>query len=187
MEEKFEKDLEKMFNPEVIQQNLLNSSLYLTAFELLKGVVEQRLKDFMSMREPFDENYELRESAEYKRLIRNKKHPELGNNKNIYYSSCLWLKENEVITKEDFDKLQEIRLHRNKIAHQLPRLILDSEHEIDLELYNLINELITKIERWWIAEVEIPSNPDFDNVDVDINKIKGGNMLILEHIIAMTK
>ena len=35
-DEKYIKDIEKLLNPNIIKSNLIKSSLYLTAFELLK-------------------------------------------------------------------------------------------------------------------------------------------------------
>jgi hypothetical protein len=49
-----------------------------------------------------------------------------------------------------------------------------------------ICQLVAKIDRWWIREVEIPSNPDFDdqNLDtIDDSEITSGNMVFLQLLI----
>lgn len=187
-EDKLKNDLDKLLNPKRIQKNLIKSSLYLTAFELLKFAVEKRLKNFLCMNQPMDENYEYQSSQEYKDCIVNRQIPELNNNKNIYYSSSLWLMENDVITLEEVEELQKIRLHRNIISHELPKLMVDSDHEINLELFESIKKLLAKIERWWIIEFEMAIDQEYDNFDydtLDVNEIKSGNMILLEHLIEM--
>ena len=137
-----------------------------------------------------DENYEYQNSQEYKEQVLNRRIPALKNKKNTYYSSCLWLKENGVITEEEVEELHKVKLHRNKIAHELPKLLVDSDHEINIELFESINKLLTKIEQWWIVEFEMPVNPEFDNFDyvnVDMNEIKSGNIILLNHLIEVVK
>lgn len=189
-DEKTNKYIEKLFNPKVIKKNLIQSSLYLVAFELLKYAVEQRIKDFLCIGEAMDENFEHKNSREYKNKIINRKIPELNNKTHLYYSSCLWLQENGVITKEEVEELQKIRLHRNKIGHEIPKIIIEPEHDIDLYLFESIRKLLTKIEQWWIVEFEMTLNPEYDNFDydnLDMNEIKSGQMILLNHLIDILK
>jgi len=189
-DEKFRKDVEKLFNPVIIKRNLIRSSLYLTAFELLKYAVEQRTKNLLCFGEAMDENFEYSYCQEYRDKIVNRRIPELNNNRNIYYASCLWLKESEIITEDDVEELQKIRLHRNKIGHEIPKLMIDSDHEINLDLFESIKRLLTKIEQWWIVEFEMPANPDYNNFDfdsLDMNEVKSGNIILLNHLIDVVK
>jgi len=48
------------------------------------------------------ENWQIRENEEYKKQIKNRKFAELRNRSNIYFASSIWLKENKVISEEDF-------------------------------------------------------------------------------------
>ena len=137
-----------------------------------------------------DEKYEYLDCQDYKDKIVNRRIPELNNNKNIYYSSCLWLKENGVITENDVVELQKIRLHRNKIAHELPKLLIDSEHEVNLDLFEAIKKLLTKIEQWWIIEFEMLINQDFDDFNyntLDLNKVESGLMVLLDYMIDVVR
>jgi hypothetical protein len=184
------KEYEKFLNPDIVKKNLIRSSLYLTAFELLKYSVEKRLKNFLCMREEIDENFERKNSQKYRDEVLNRRIPELNNNKNTYFSSCLWLHENGVISEDEVQELQRIRLHRNIIGHELPKLMIDPGHEINLELFKSIRKLLTKIEQWWIVEFEMPVNPDYDNFDydnLDLNDVKSGNMIMLNHLIELVE
>jgi len=189
-DEKFKKDFEKLFNPEILKKNLIRSSLYLTAFELLKYAIEQRIKGFLCIGQEMDENFEYFNCQDYKDKIVNRRIPQLNNNKNVYYSSCLWLKEANVITEDEVEELQKIRLHRNKIGHEIPKLMIDCDHEINLDLFESIKRLFTKIEQWWIVEFEMPANPEYDNFDydsLDMNEVKSGNMILLNYLIDVVK
>jgi|WetSurMetagenome_2_1015567.scaffolds.fasta_scaffold848527_2 hypothetical protein len=42
-----------------------------------------------------------------------------------------------------------------------------------------------KIEVWWILNFEIPSNPDFDGVEVDPKEIMPGRVVALDHLISI--
>ncbi len=184
------KNFEKLFNPEIIKRNLIRSSLYLTAFELLKYAIEQRIKDFLCIGQEMDENFEYLNCQDYRDQILNRKIPQLNNNKNVYYSSCLWLKEANAITEDEVEELQKIRLHRNKIGHEIPRLIIDSDHEINLFLFESIKRLLTKIEQWWIVESEMKLNPEYDNFDydsLDMNEGESGQMVVLNYLIDVVK
>lgn len=104
--DKFNNDIEKLFNPINVKNNLINSSLYLSAFELLKFAIENRLRDFLCGNEEMNEDFEFNTSQKYRDTIENRKIPELGGSKNIYYSSCLWLKEMNIISNEEVLELQ---------------------------------------------------------------------------------
>ncbi len=189
-EEQLKSNFEKLFNPEIIRKNLIRCSIYLTAFELLKYAIEQRIKDRLCFSLEMDENFEYLECQAYKDQIVNRRIPQLNNNKNIYYSSCLWLQEADAISKDEVDELQKIRLHRNKIAHQIPKIMIDSEDEINLNLFESIKRLLAKIEQWWIIEFEMPLNPKYDNFDYDqlgLNEVNSGNMILLNHLIEVVQ
>jgi hypothetical protein len=46
---------------------------------------------------------------------------------------------------------------------------------------------VTKIDRWWIREVEIPTNPDFDGREVADDDIQSGNMLFLQMMVRIVE
>lgn len=79
-----------------------------------------------------------------------------------------------------------IRSHRNEFAHALPEFIGKRNREIDVSLIGQLYKLIAKIDRWWIRQVEIPTNPDFDDQGVDAipdEKIQSGRMFFLATLV----
>ena len=164
----------KFLSPNTIKSNLMLSSLYLTAYELLKSAIIENISNFFI--------FEYRDG----KAIRDKQYKDEVTqvHKDILYASCLWLKRNEVITDVDIQEIEDIRKHRNQVAHELPRLLIDSHLNLNVEYFLRIRELLEKIELWWIENVEIPSNSDFDDEVVLTEDIHPGRIVVLDHIVS---
>ena len=140
------------------------ASLFVTCFEMLKTSIQDRLKGLLCINPTLNEQGELEfdESEDYKtqvskREILDNNGKKLSGSYQLFYSSCLWLKENNAITQDDFDEIEKIRKHRNLIAHQPLKLLVDDNFNVNVALMRKSKELLTKIEKWWIIEFDIPS------------------------------
>jgi len=165
----------KPLNPDFIKSNLVLSALYLTAYELLKDTIVDRIRSFYS--------FEYRDGhavpdAQYQKEV-------LSVHKDILVASCLWLNRTGVIAESEVEEIQLIRTHRNQIAHELPRLLVDPELDFNVKYFLRIRELLQKIETWWVKNVDIPSNSDFDGVEVDERDIETGRVVILDYVISV--
>jgi hypothetical protein len=142
----------KMSSPDVLQQNLIVAGLYLVAYELLRGVVVDHLRGFFSaagIDGAHDERHAARVLALYP--------------KDVFQASCLWFRHQGAITDEDLAEIHAIRDHRNALAHELPSFIADGDRQLEASRLERIRHLIAKINFWWVREIEIPVNPDFDD------------------------
>ncbi|MBW4460991.1 MAG: hypothetical protein KME47_12255 [Nodosilinea sp. WJT8-NPBG4] len=160
----------KFLNPESLRGNLIAASIFLTAYELLRTSIIDRIRDFFT--------YEFNEhggvvSEDYRSKV-------LSLDKSPLRASLLWLKEISAICDTDIELIDRIRKHRNELAHDLPKFIVNSDAEINIDLLESIYELLTKIDRWWIKEVEIPTNPEFDGQEVADDDIQSGVMLCMQ-------
>ena len=54
-----------------------------------------------------------------------------------------------------------------------------ADAEINTNFLRAIYELVTKIDRWWIKEVDIPANSDFDG-EVSDADIQSGTMIFIQ-------
>lgn len=166
------KSLEDLQNKEIIKTKLLLSSLYLTAFEILKSsIVDQVQKFYVDPNE--------KPNFLYKTEV-------LKLDKDPFKASTLWLKSMDVINKNDLDALTRIRKYRNEIAHEVSHIVFYHDRNINLEYLNTIKKLIAKIDSWWIHNVEIPihdavTNNNFSNKE-DL-RVFSGPMIILDIII----
>jgi hypothetical protein len=180
--QKVKKDIKKISTPETLKRNLINASLILTAYELMKYSLINRVKDFFEIdKEHIPESY-----SEHKNeieQIRKKLPKKLRKIPLLVYA--YWFKEHEALTDTDFNNIVEIRRYRNEVAHELIKFLVDSDFEVELKCLFQIRDIVEKADIWWIQELEIPINPDFDQVKIKDGDIRSGRMIILDHIISI--
>ena len=161
---------EEFLNPEVLRTKLITASMYLTAFELLKDSIIDRVKGFYIT--GFDEN-ETEVSLAYNTEA-------LSLSKSHLYASLLWLKKQGAIDDADLAAFDAIRTCRNGVAHELQRIIAGDLEGAFLEQFPPLISLLRKIEVWWIVNFEIPINPDFDNAEIDESGIVPGVVMTIQ-------
>lgn len=103
--------------------------------------------------------------------------------RDILRASCLWLQQNGALSAEDVAEIDVIRQHRNQIAHELPELLSDVDRDINLDFLQSIQRLLRKTEIWWIRDVGMTINEDFDGVEVADEDINPGPVIMLNEII----
>lgn len=161
---------EQFLTPEIVRDRLISTSLYITAFEMLTESVIGRLRSFYVMGlnqegDIVDEEYET---------------SVLSRNKSPLYASLDWLIENQVVDKSDLDAFERIKSTRNLLAHELPSLVLSGVDLKHIERFHELIALLRKIEVWWVVNLEIPTNPDFDGKEIDEEGIVPGPVLMIQ-------
>ncbi len=63
--------------------------------------------------------------------------------------------------------------------------ISDTDYEVDLEHFRDIRRLLRKVGVWWARNVDLPTNPGFDSVEVADEDIHPGLALILDETTRM--
>ena len=160
---------ERFLNPEILRTNLIIASLFITAFEMLKDSIIERIREFFT--DGFNENGWI-VNENYKTKV-------LSLNKSPLYASLEWLKSMNVIDDADVVEFNKIKDCRNEIAHEIANFISKGPKIDPLPLFSKMTDLLHKIEKWWILNVEIPTNPDFDGQDIDEDGIVPGKIMIL--------
>lgn len=77
-----------------------------------------------------------------------------------------------------------IREHRHKVAHELPRILIDPDATIDAGLAAEAHRLMTAIGRFW-GRGSLDTNPDFDGQEVADEDISSGTMLLMNHVLSI--
>lgn len=170
---------DRFLNPETLKQSLIEASVFLTAYEMFRQSVIENLRSFFS--DGFTDGKWV-PSASYKSKVLDL-YP-----RDVFHASCIWFQQSGAIDQSDLDTIQRIRDHRNALAHELPKFISSVDHGVEGQLLAALFAIVTKVDRWWIAEVEIPTNPDFDNADPDSiahDKIQSGNMIMMQLILSV--
>ncbi len=151
---------ERFLDPEVLRPNLILASIYIAAFEILKDSIIERLRDFYVS--GFDKNGDT-VIPEYYDILAKDKSP--------IYASLKWLKESKAITDEDIEKFNKVKECRNRLAHEIAKMLSEGLPQDFAERFHDMIALLDKIEKWWIINVEIPTDPDLaeniDNMDLD--------------------
>lgn len=165
---------ENFLNPEVFKDRLINISMYITIYEMLKDSIINRLKDFYAMTLIGAKDLEGEEEYRTKVLSRHKNH---------LYASISWLIENGVINEEDKENIEALKSYRNYLAHEMSNIVFNSEIKDLMQNFLCTYQLIHKIENWWIINFEMAINPDFADTnleDIDVNNIESGKKLMID-------
>jgi len=136
---------------------------------MLKDAIIGRIKDFFSF--GFDEHGDI-VSEKYALNV-------LSKNKSVLYASIQWLCENNVIDCDDFAMFELIKEKRNEVARQLPSLMFsDITNDIDNMFQNMTG-LLNKIEVWWVVNVEIPTDPDYCEAEINEEEVVPGTVVTM--------
>lgn len=161
---------EAFLDPSVLRERLISASLYLAAYELLVDSIVEHIRSFFT--NGFDEKGPL-VSDEYKKKV-------LHQNTSPVYASLAWLKQHDVLDDNDLKDFERIKECRNAVAHELPTIVGGTSSVDYAAMFPVMVALIRKIEVWWIVNVEVPTNPDYDGRPVDEAGIVPGPVMMLQ-------
>lgn len=166
MNENVQKNWERFLNPESLKENLVISSLYITSFEILKDSIISKIKDFFI--EGFDEKGFIYSEKYNKEVL------SLDKKKRPLQASFLWLKKYDVINDDDLNNWERIVLFRNELAHDMLKFLTQIPESDLLDLFQIILNLITKIEKWWIINYELEINENYIGQEISEEDIIPG-------------
>lgn len=176
-EEDVVKAWEKFLDPQKLKRSLIEASIFITAYELLKEEIIDPPKSFFI----YGGEDQLENRREYEKEVK------ALHKKDTFIASCLWLENQGAITGREVELILQIREHRNAIVHELPKLVASNELQVDKRLLECLNELATKVSRWWALEVDVPTNPDFDHVQVKEENVQTGLMMFMQVVMRTFK
>jgi len=163
----------KFLNPESLRSNLIVAAIFMASYETLRTAIIDRIKEFFT--HGFTQDGPI-VGDEYRSKV-------LTLDKSELRASLLWLRSMDAIDDSDVQVFDAIRQHRNELAHELVRFVTSVDAEMQVDLLVALRGLLTKIERWWIREVEIPTDPDYDGSEISDDGIHSGSMLFLQMMI----
>lgn len=176
-QEKNFRDWMKFLDAGEVKFQLISASLYLTAYDLLIQCIVEKIKDFYTT--GFDEKGWIVDRS-YENDVRGLF------KKDIVIASLLWLKKNEAITEKEFQRIKTFKGHRNEIAHELTKIITDSDASTKTEFISEIRDLFFKIQKWWFVEFEVPIDPELGKLDMeklDFNAVLALIMLPMDYMV----
>lgn len=168
--------LEQKLSADRIRANLQNAAMYLVAYELLRRSIVDELKAFYLVGMPGITSPDLQREYKEEVSCRHRK---------LYEASCLWLADQGVLDEAAVVELQRIREHRDKVAHELPSLMVDPAFDVDLELLARMRHYLGAAGRFWgsvnASLSEIPAE------EIDHDGIVSMSMLLFDHIASIVE
>lgn len=152
---------------------MLTASLFLVAHEMLIAAVKTRLRDFYI--NGFDEKG-LVYSPDYETKVLSL---DPKGKKDAWRASLVWLEQSCVIDQVDAAVIRECTDARNIFAHELNEIISGRKNPDFEALFPKLVDLIVKIDRWWIVNVEIDTDPDLSDTEIDFDQVIPGSQLML--------
>jgi len=162
-----------ILNPDVARPKLISAGLFLLGHEMLLDSIKRHPLDFFCSHwtaegpTPSDKY-----RAEVLALDPKGKNDALR-------GSIAWLRKVDAITADDDAAIKIVTDARNRIAHEMATMFHSAEPPGFVEHFATLVNLVQKIEKRWIVNVELPTDPDFDGQEIDEDGIISGPALIM--------
>ncbi len=157
---------------EELTQVLAYTGLILVAYELVKSLIVRPIK-FFYMDMTFSEGSPFK-SYEEDVLFRHK---------NEFEACLLYLRDfMEAIDSDDVLTIQELRKHRNDLAHNIAHKLQTQEIEQDIFLLEKVSKALFKLSNHQMY-IDIGADPKFQNKGIDWESAKGPEYVIFEEVL----
>jgi len=170
-------ELRRKLHPGRIRANLIRAGLFLAGWEMLADEVQDKVRDFFSA--GVNEDRVLIYSKDYEAKV-------LALHKSRFEASLLWLIDAGALTEHEVECIRRLRAYRNEVAHELPKMLLEPGHDVDVARIREMKELVAVLGRFW-GRIEIDIDPAFDGKHIDDSQIESGWMSFMEHLVAVAE
>lgn len=173
--DEYAKKLQAKLAPDRMALTLIRAGCFLSAYELIKSEVVDKVHSFFW--NGFEDGTHQYDEVEYQRDVLSR------DPKSKYRASCAWLVHMHALTADQVATLEEIHAHRQEIAHELPKLLVDPDFEVRADLLLAAVECVRALGVFW-GSIEVQSDPYWDDKEVDYNDIKSGPFLLMEYLVS---
>lgn len=165
--------------PAVIKANLLRASLFLSAYELFKIELIDKVRFFYAT--DFDERGRGIESEAYRQEVLSLAPADCQPNAVRAAASRAWWVKGGVLSDDDIARIKLIKDHRDLIAHELTKLLIDPAFSVDQALFSELRHYIGVLGRFW-GRVAMDSDYRFDHQHIPDSDIESGCMVLVGYI-----
>lgn len=149
-------------NPEIVRAKLISAGLFLIAHEILLDSILRHPRFFFS--DTFTAADGFLPSPEYTAKVlaldpKGKNDPLRG--------SIAWWRTMDTIDEADETAIRLVTDARNNIAHEMTGMISGAKPPEFSEHFGTLMGLVNKIEKWWIINVEVATDSDWNGDEVD--------------------
>jgi hypothetical protein len=170
-----EEKWEKFLRPDLIRMTFSVLGLYMVAYEFLVDGIRRRPKEYYATQWSAKKGWAL--SDDYRKNVLSLDPQEKND---ALRGALAWFRNLEAIDDSDLKAFHSITVTRNTIAHEISKII-SGESKVELEtMFPLLFDLILKVERWWVINVEIATDPDMADKEIDEDGVTPGSILVLQ-------
>ncbi len=164
---------EAFLNPDIIRPKLISAGLFLVGHEMLLDTIKRHPLSFFSDGWNIDGPVP---GPKYKKEVL-ARDPQGKND--AKRGSIAWLRIMDVITADDEADIKKVDHARNEVAHEMTAIVSGSMPPSFAEHFETLLSLVQKIEKWWIVNVELSTDPEF-NGEFDEDGIVSGPSWIMQ-------
>lgn len=159
--------------PQDLKSRLLATSIILSSYEIIKSMVVPRTKfSFLIGFGYGGDKY----SDDYEKDV-------LTRHKSPLIASAKYLAEHyEAITLDDVDQIIKLRDMRNRIAHDLPTVLVKEEFSELIKFVEKARDLVFKLDNFWIY-IDIGHDPEHSCNDWDT--AYSNSTMFIDHLIEL--
>lgn len=178
--DEFASDLASKPFPESMSLSLMRAAALLTAWEFIRSDIVQGVKDFFcygvdeSGHYLYDDSYDSDVSSKVAK----------GGSPTIFDVSAEWLVGMEALTESDVELLQAIREHRNDVAHELAKYLVDPKYAVNVDLLLQARDVIQRLGQFW-GQITVDTDPSFDGREVAPEDIRSGQSLLFDYVLSL--
>lgn len=169
---------------ENLRETLSFLALFITIYENFVETIVGRVESFLCFELDRFQNGKIKfkPSDIYKEDIKNKIVDEKGN-KDILKATMLWFLDMKAITQDEYDLFLELKERRNSFVHDMADHVWHGVTEKDIQsLVNLL-KLSSKLDKWWINEIEISISGKYDLNEEEKKDVISFNLLVFGQMI----
>lgn len=158
-----------------MKRTLVRAGAFLSAYELIKLQVIDGVKDEYWRGEMRDGKKVYRE-ADYQRQVL-ARDPD-----SRFRASCSWLVEIGALTQLQAGVLEEVHRHRQELAHELPKILIDPDFDVDTKLLLAAAGCLRSLGVFWGRDA-VAIDPTWDGVEVADEDIWSGPALLMSSLL----
>ena len=102
----------------------------------------------------------------------------LGRNSSPVFANLKWLKEIHAIKDGDLATFVRVKACRNTLAHKLFSML--GSEGLPADFQECFSDMVALHRKIWITNVEIPTNPDFEDKELDEEGIFPGSVMSMQ-------
>jgi hypothetical protein len=146
-------ELLHLIKPDALKESLVRAAVYIIAYEFLENLLKDHLEDYYAIVKDgalkgWDGKGKLKPGEKYKAEVQTK------DKDDPVMASCRWFEEQEVLTSEEVEFVKAARRHRGNLAHEMPKVLLRSGEQVDIQGLKRLCDLAYRIDNWWLVNMD---------------------------------